>query len=81
MEEGTYEEIGKCDGRVLYRADAGVLFSSFAKAMVRLGFEELAYATGIPGSVGGAVVMNAGAYGGEVRATEIFCMLGMKTGY
>ena len=30
MEEGTYEEIGKCDGRILYRADAGVLFSSFA---------------------------------------------------
>ncbi len=80
MEEGTYEEIGKCDGRVLYRADAGVLFSSFAKAMVRLGFEELAYATGIPGSVGGAVVMNAGAYGGEVKDTLKYAVVLTKDG-
>lgn len=69
MEDGAVTELGTDGDRVLYRADAGVLFSSFAKAVVRLGFEELAYATGIPGSVGGAVVMNAGAYGGEVKDT------------
>ena len=69
MEDGTFGETGTDGDRVIYRADAGVLFSSFAKAVVKLGYSELAYATGIPGSVGGAVVMNAGAYGGEVKDT------------
>ncbi|MDP9455651.1 MAG: UDP-N-acetylmuramate dehydrogenase [Actinomycetota bacterium] len=48
-------------------ADAGVLYPSLANATAAKGLEGLEFATGIPGTVGGAVYMNAGAYGGETR--------------
>ncbi|MBR1629363.1 MAG: UDP-N-acetylmuramate dehydrogenase [Lachnospiraceae bacterium] len=47
-------------------AQAGALLSSVAKAACDAGLSGLEFAGGIPGSVGGAVVMNAGAYGGEI---------------
>lgn len=46
-------------------ADAGASFSSVAKQSVQWGLMGLEWAAGIPGTVGGAVAMNAGAYGGE----------------
>lgn len=49
------------------RAGAGVLLSQTAQAAARAGLGGLEFAAGIPGSVGGAVVMNAGAYGGELK--------------
>ena len=68
MEENAWEKTGEtADGRDCFRVSAGSLFSSFAKALCRDGYTGLEFATGIPGSVGGAVVMNAGAYGGEVK--------------
>lgn len=48
-------------------AGAGVLLSKLANAACREGLSGLEFAAGIPGSVGGAVVMNAGAYGSEVK--------------
>ncbi|MEA4822697.1 MAG: UDP-N-acetylmuramate dehydrogenase [Clostridiaceae bacterium] len=54
------------EGDMLY-ADAGCLLSRAAVMAQREGLAGLAFAHGIPGSVGGAVVMNAGAYGGELR--------------
>ena len=48
-------------------ADAGVLYPVLANATAGRGLEGLEFATGIPGTVGGAVYMNAGAYGGETR--------------
>lgn len=57
----------KADGNVIY-AQAGALMSSIAAAAARAsltGFETLA---GIPGTLGGALYMNAGAYGGEIGA-------------
>ncbi len=48
-------------------ADAGVSLHALAHAALEAGLEGLAFAAGIPGSVGGAVFMNAGAYGGEIR--------------
>lgn len=47
-------------------AQAGASFSGLARRMVRMGRPGLEFAVGIPGSVGGAVWMNAGAYGGDV---------------
>jgi UDP-N-acetylmuramate dehydrogenase len=48
-------------------ADAGVLYPVLANATAGKGLEGLEFGTGIPGTVGGAVYMNAGAYGGETR--------------
>lgn len=49
---------------MLFRVESGASFAAFARKMCRLGLEGLAWAVGIPGSIGGAVVYNAGAYGG-----------------
>ena len=66
--EGTRIQKESEDGETAcYRVSAGTLLSAFAKAVCREGFTGLEFATGIPGSVGGAVVMNAGAYGGEIK--------------
>ncbi|MDI3256146.1 MAG: UDP-N-acetylmuramate dehydrogenase [Kyrpidia sp.] len=54
------------DGTVLV-AQSGRLIVSAANVAIRRGLAGLEFATGIPGSVGGAVRMNAGAHGGEIR--------------
>lgn len=46
-------------------ADAGVLYPVLANTTAGRGLAGLQFATGIPGTVGGAVYMNAGAYGSE----------------
>jgi len=48
-------------------AQAGALLSQVARAAYEAGLTGMEFAAGIPGSVGGAVVMNAGAYGGEMK--------------
>ena len=47
-------------------AGSAVLLSRLSNAPVGRGLTGLEFAGGIPGSVGGAVTMNAGAYGGEM---------------
>ena len=49
------------------RAPAGLGLNTLCKAAAARGLSGLEFAFGIPGSVGGAVYMNAGAYGGEMR--------------
>lgn len=49
------------------RAEAGVLLSRAARAAAEESLTGLEFAAGIPGTVGGAVVMNAGAYGSEMK--------------
>lgn len=46
--------------------EAGVLLSRLANAAAAAGLAGLEFASGIPGSLGGAILMNAGAYGGEI---------------
>ena len=47
------------------RAEAGVSCAQLARFSARLGLKGLEFMAGIPGTVGGALVMNAGCYGGE----------------
>lgn len=47
-------------------AGAGILLSQLASAAAKNCLTGLEFASGIPGTLGGAVVMNAGAYGGEM---------------
>lgn len=48
-------------------ADAGARIIDTSEAACEAGLTGLEFAAGIPGSVGGAVFMNAGAYGGETE--------------
>nr|WP_125708522.1 UDP-N-acetylmuramate dehydrogenase [Lacticaseibacillus porcinae] len=48
-------------------ADAGARLIDTTEAAYQAGLTGMEFAAGIPGSVGGAVFMNAGAYGGEVK--------------
>ena len=59
-----FEEIREVN-RAL-EAGSGVLLSRLAGAALGRGLAGLEFAQGIPGSVGGGVYMNAGAYGGEM---------------
>lgn len=54
------------DGTALY-AEGGALLSVAAAKAAEAGLTGLEFASGIPGSIGGAVIMNAGAYGGEMK--------------
>ncbi|MBR3771433.1 MAG: UDP-N-acetylmuramate dehydrogenase [Clostridium sp.] len=51
----------------LVRAGAGILLSKLAKAVADESLQGFEFAAGIPGTLGGAVTMNAGAYGGEIK--------------
>lgn len=48
-------------------AEAGILLSKLANRIYDAGLEGFEFASGIPGTLGGAVYMNAGAYGGEIK--------------
>ena len=48
-------------------AQAGALLSAVAREAFRAGLTGLEFASGIPGTLGGGVRMNAGAYGGELK--------------
>lgn len=48
-------------------AQSGVLLSTLSRQAVRHSLKGLEFASGIPGTLGGAITMNAGAYGGEIK--------------
>ena len=56
----------KVEGTEIH-ASAGALLSTIAVAARRASLTGFEFAGGIPGTIGGAVVMNAGAYGGEMK--------------
>jgi UDP-N-acetylmuramate dehydrogenase len=52
-------------------AEAGALISRLSSIALEHGLSGLEFASGIPGTLGGAVTMNAGAYGGEMKDVVI----------
>jgi UDP-N-acetylmuramate dehydrogenase len=76
VRDGGYDGIVIClatrftaarvNARTVY-AQAGASFAALARKMTKQGRTGLEFGIGIPGTVGGAVHMNAGAFGGEVR--------------
>lgn len=59
-------------------ASAGITLARLAVFAQKSGLSGLAFAHGIPGTLGGALYMNAGAYGGEIAqvATETMALVG-----
>jgi len=48
-------------------AQSGALLAEVSQAAARVSLSGLEFAVGIPGTLGGGVIMNAGAYGGEMK--------------
>ena len=64
----TYRNLAQIQVEGEYiRAQAGALLSGIAQAAKAASLTGFEFAAGIPGTLGGAVVMNAGAYGGEMK--------------
>jgi UDP-N-acetylmuramate dehydrogenase len=63
LDNRARQEQAGADG-LNFRVASGASFAAFARRMCRQGRAGLAWAVGIPGTLGGAVVYNAGAYGG-----------------
>lgn len=66
LEIGTQLSRIETEGELLY-AQAGASLARTAQEAAKASLSGLEFASGIPGTVGGAVVMNAGAYGGEMK--------------
>ncbi|MDX9917542.1 MAG: UDP-N-acetylmuramate dehydrogenase [Gudongella sp.] len=49
------------------RAQSGALLTAVSKQALKGSLSGLEFASGIPGTIGGAISMNAGAYGGEMK--------------
>lgn len=76
--QGVIIRLGKELGEIRIEGDvvaaqAGALLSVVANRAMEEGLSGFEFASGIPGTLGGACVMNAGAYGGEMKdvLTEI----------
>ena len=66
---GGIECVKKEGGKALLRADAGVIWDDFVGSCAQMGLQGVESLSGIPGTVGAAVVQNVGAYGSEVAET------------
>lgn len=65
MERMSVEK--ELDETVRVVAQAGITMSSMAMQLAEAGLTGFEFAGGIPGTLGGGITMNAGAYGGEIR--------------
>lgn len=63
---GGTEEIPQLQQFTLLHVEAGVYCSRLVQFLTRCGICDLTFLAGIPGTIGGALAMNAGAYGGEL---------------
>ena len=64
--DGDFRKISLVDEDTIY-CGAGATLAALCKFALSCGLSGLEFAWGIPGTVGGAVFMNAGAYGGEMK--------------
>lgn len=71
-------ETGETDGRIC--AQAGVSLGVLAAAAAKESLTGLEFASGIPGTLGGAVTMNAGAYDGEMKDVIVSATVLDKSG-
>lgn len=72
IEIGTrYNDIRVHDNQIVARA--GALLSAVSHVALDNCLTGLEFASGIPGTVGGAIIMNAGAYGGEMK--QVACKI------
>ena len=71
--QGVVIEIGKAFSDVSVHMDntvtvkAGMRLRTMSTKLMNMGLKGFEFASGIPGTVGGAITMNAGAYGGEIK--------------
>lgn len=63
---GDFEGVN-VTGEAMLEAGAGATLAKLSKVAADNGFSGAEFASGIPGTIGGALVMNAGAYGGEMK--------------
>lgn len=68
--DNDFKEIFMTDSKTVY-CGAGATLAALCKFALNNGLSGLEFAWGIPGTVGGAVFMNAGAYGGEIRDVAV----------
>ena len=61
-------------------AEAGALIIDVSRQAAAASLTGLEFACGIPGSIGGAMAMNAGAYGGEIKDIIVQCTVLTKSG-
>lgn len=71
------EEVAK---KTVVFAGSGIMLSGFANIIGKKGLAGFEFASGIPGTLGGAVAMNAGAYGGEIKDRILGAMLLLPNG-
>ena len=62
--QGVLQAISQKENHII-RAEAGVSSAQLARYSARLSMTGLEFMAGIPGTVGGALAMNAGCFGGE----------------
>lgn len=76
---GALNVLRLADGQIY--AEAGVASPKVARFAATHGFADAEFLAGIPGTIGGALAMNAGCYGGEtwhsVRAVEVLTRAGV----
>lgn len=63
----AYCKVNESSDKSIVKAGAGILLSKLAKEVYNYSLAGFEFASGIPGTLGGAVAMNAGAYGGEIK--------------
>jgi len=75
---GVVVQIGRYFSRVhvnqeLIMTQAGATLSSLSRTLLQHSLAGFEFAAGIPGTIGGALAMNAGAYGGEMKDILVSC--------